>query len=442
MGKRTKMVFIAAICVLVLVLPVLGSCAPTPKAAPPPQPGKVVKPASVGMVSFADMSGPARSVSYPAHVGVPASWKYLNDEEGGIDGVPINIIEVDTAYDIKKMRSAYEQYKGEVVTMTAPGQSGFYDALLERFIADKMPVAVNAGGADGFLYPPNGWVYGMINTCDMFGFYGQWVMENWKEARKPKVALLVGDYPGGRFTLFVNPYLESLGIEVVATEIIPMAGFTSGMEQLLRINRTKPDFVFTTIITSQLVVVLEELGTLGIKLGSKEMGRDYELIYCYGFGLDEMAMCRAERFDGLVVNRWLLDYRSYGDPDWPRYTKLVDKYMEMYKIPKYRLAPGPAAFNTGLNMAEAVRQAVKAVGWEKLTSETVGINGYPNIKDFKTGVGPSVTFTLDDPREKQGQLFRVYKDGSYKNLTEWRDRPWVFKWLAEKGLPFAKRVIK
>lgn len=428
MEKRTRLVFGVVVSLLLLALPVVASCAPKEVEVPG-------KPASVGLASFVDMTGPARSVSYPAHVGIITAWKYLNEAEGGIAGVPINIVEVDTAYDVKKMRTGYEQYKDKVVTMTAPGQSGFYDALLERAIKDKMPFYINTGGADAFLYPPAGWAFGIVNTCDMFGFYGQWAMENWTEARKPRVAMLLGDYPGGRFPLFSPPYLEDLGMEVVATELLPFTGLTSAMDQLLRINAAEPDFIFTTIIVSQLVVVLEELRSLEIKLGSREMGGDFELFYCYGFGLDEMGMFRPENYDGIVVHQWDCDHRSYGDPDWPVYTKLVDKYMEYYNVPKERLAPGHAAFSTGLIMAEAVRQAVAEVGWENLTSEAVGLYGYPSVKDFETGVGFKATITPDDPRTGGSRLYRLYKDGSYEYLTEFSKPPWVFKWLDQHGFP-------
>jgi len=321
MKERTRLVFGVVMGMLLLALPVVSGCAP--EEAPPPAPAEVVKPESVTIGAFVDMTGPVRAMSYPGHVGYVTYWRWLNETEGGIDGVPINYIEIDTAYDIKKMRSGYERYVDEMVTCEAQGQSPFFDSLLDRFVADKMPAMAGIGGSDAFLYPSNGWVYGGINTSDLFGTYGQWAMENWRESRKPRVALLLGDYPGGRFPLFCPPYLEDIGMEVVATELLPFRGLTSAMDQLLRITEAEPDFVFTTIIVPQLIIVLDELHGLGIELGSKEQGKDFELMYSYGFDMDMMAAMRPENWDGIVVNDNSWDFRRYDQPGYEFYTLMV-----------------------------------------------------------------------------------------------------------------------
>lgn len=435
MIKRTSIVFGVVISLLLLALPVLIGCAP--KETPPAPPGKVVKPASVGIAAFVDMTGPIRAMSYPGHVGYVTYWRWLNETKGGIDGVPIKIIEIDTAYDIKKMRAGYEQYKSEVLTMEAQGQSPFFDSLYENFKEDKMPVYASIGGSDAFLYPPTGWIFGGINTSDLFGGYAAWAMKNWKEARKPKVALLLGDYPGGRFPLFCPPYLENMGMEVVATELVPYRGLTSAMDQLLRVTRAKPDFVFTTLVVSQLIIVLDELRGMGIKLGPKAKGGDFELFYSYGFDKDMMAAMRPENWDGIVVAQvsgW--DFRYYGKPGYEFYTLMTDKYMEYYNVPKERLAPSIAGFSMGMIMAEAIKKAAEKVGWDRLTSEAVGLYGYPEIKNFETGLCPTISFSKDDPRGQFGYLFRLYKDGTTDFLQDIETLPWVFKWLDEHGKPF------
>ena len=420
---------IVLVCML-LSLSVIPGCAPQEKVTPAPP--KVVKPASVSLGLFTDMSGPLRAQAGPARQIINMCWKYVNEVEGGIDGVPINVIEADTATDVKKMRSAYEQYKNEVVTMTAPGQSGFYDALLKNFAEDKMPVYLNVGGSDGFLYPPTGWTFGCLNTADTFGFYGQWAMKNWKESRKPRVAMLLGDYPGGRFPLFCKPYLENLGMEVVATEILPLR-LASSMDQMLRIKDAKPDFVFTTIIVTQLVVVLEDLRNLGVKLGPTNQGNDFELFYSYGLGPNELGMFRPENYEGILIHNIECDVRFYGDPNFTDYTKLLDKYMSHFKVTKETFSSA-GGITTGLIMVEAVKRAVEKVGWEKLTSEAVGLYGYPGIKNWNSIVAGKITITKDDPRVSGGILCRLHKDGSYEfQIKEFTERPWVFKWLDEHG---------
>lgn len=437
MKRRSSFVFVVVMSLALLALPVMTGCAPQEAAPSPAAPAatEVIKPESVGIAAFVDMTGPMRAMSYPGHVGYITYWRWLNETQGGIDGVPINYIEIDTAYDIKKMRSGYERYKDEVVTLEAQGQSPFYDSLMPRLIEDKMPAFCNIGGSDAFVYPSTGWLYGAVNTTDLFGTYAQWVLKNWTEDRKPRVAFLLGDYPGGRFPLLCPPYLEAQGIEVVATELLPFKGLTSTMDQLLRIVKAEPDFIFTTIVTHQLVIVLDELHGLGIELGSREQGKDFELFTSYGFDQDMRAAMRPENWDGLIACDMSWDFQKYGDPDYPFYTLMVDKYMEYYDVPQERLAPSIAGFAGGMLMAEAIRLAVEEVGWENLTSEAVGLYGYPNIKDFDTGLCPPITFSKDDGRQQGGLLFRTYEDGSTEELWTYTNMPWVFKWLDEHGFP-------
>ena len=89
----------------------------------------------------------------------------------------------------------------------------------------------------------------------------------------------------------------------------------------------------------------------------------------------------------------------------------------------------------GMIMAEAIRLAVEEVGWENLTSEAVGLYGYPRIKNYETGLCPTISFGKDDPRGEFGYLFRLYEDGTTDSLEEFSKLPWVFKWLDENGHP-------
>jgi len=207
------------------------------------------------------------------------------------------------------------------------------------------------------------------------------------------------------------------------------------MDQLLRITKAKPDFVFTTIVTNQLVIVLDELHGMGIELGPREQGKDFELFTSYGFDQDMRAAMRPENWDGLIASDNSWDFQKYGDPDYPFYTLMVDKYMEYYDVPQERLAPSIAGFYGGMIMAEAIRLAAEEVGWENLTGEAVGLYGYPNVKNFDTGLCPPVTFSKDDGRLQAGYLFRTYEDGSTEDLWVYTKQPWVFKWLDEQGFP-------
>lgn len=87
--------------------------------------------------------------------------RYVNEVEGGVDGVKIFVQECETAYEIERGIECYERYKkgydGAPTAAIYPHSSGLDVALTDRSRVDKVPIISPGGGqnvaTDGRVFP-------------------------------------------------------------------------------------------------------------------------------------------------------------------------------------------------------------------------------------------------------------------------------------------------
>ena len=64
----------------------------------------------VAYLSLSDYTGPVAGIVAPGDMGAVDFFKYINDK-GGVQGVKIRFITVDTRYDVARAMSAYKRYR-------------------------------------------------------------------------------------------------------------------------------------------------------------------------------------------------------------------------------------------------------------------------------------------------------------------------------------------
>jgi branched-chain amino acid transport system substrate-binding protein len=106
-------------------------------------------------------TGPYASSGIPQWAGIRDYLTYVNDVQGGVDGVKVFVQECETAYTLERGFECYERYKngydGAPVAILMGTSSGFDVAASEKIRADKVPLVTNAGGredaVDGSVFP-------------------------------------------------------------------------------------------------------------------------------------------------------------------------------------------------------------------------------------------------------------------------------------------------
>src|SRR5215467_15420609 len=105
-------------------------------------------------------TGPYANSGIPIANGMHDYLTMLNERDGGIGGVKINVEECETGYDTKKGVECYEQVKAKNPVVLNPYSTGITLPLIPKAAIDKIPILSMAYGlsasADGNTFP---WIF-------------------------------------------------------------------------------------------------------------------------------------------------------------------------------------------------------------------------------------------------------------------------------------------
>lgn len=110
---------------------------------------------------FTYRTGPYAPSFIPFGAGNIDYLRYINEVEGGVDGVKILVQECETAYTIERGIECYERYKngynGALTAAIYPHSSGLDVVLTDKARIDKIPIVSPGGGqniaTDGRVFP-------------------------------------------------------------------------------------------------------------------------------------------------------------------------------------------------------------------------------------------------------------------------------------------------
>jgi len=94
-------------------------------------------------------TGPFANSGIPIANGMHDYLTMLNERDGGIGGVKINVEECETGYDTKKGVECYESVKGKNPAMINPWSTGTTLQLIPKAAVDKIPILSMAYGLSG-----------------------------------------------------------------------------------------------------------------------------------------------------------------------------------------------------------------------------------------------------------------------------------------------------
>jgi branched-chain amino acid transport system substrate-binding protein len=235
-------------------------------------------------------------------------------------------------------------------------------------------------------------------------------MENWKEARPPRVGVMGGDTAYGRaLDVMGSAYAESVGIEMLPMEFVPYVPLDT-TPQLLRMKKANPDYIHISSFAITALAVLRDAQRLGL-MGEIQFA-GYETSQCEL--LLEVLGPDAEGYLAARTGPW-------GGEDVEGLKLCHDLQM------KYHgniISQGDQAVNIRLIsvICEALRRAIEEVGYENLDGAAAKV-ALDSIKDFDPlGVG-STTYTPED--HEGSHRIRIYQvqGGEVVPVSDWREAP-------------------
>ncbi|MEW6669574.1 MAG: ABC transporter substrate-binding protein [Thermodesulfobacteriota bacterium] len=337
---------------------------------------------------------PWRKEKFPADIKLEVLWR--DDELKPAKALPI-----------------YEELKAKGMMVARISGSPIALALKDKMWADRMGGTSMATGPYYLSPPQSCFTYYPIYT-DALGAIADWFKGNWKETRKPKVAYLTADNAMGRSIEIpeMKAYLEKIGYEFVGTQYVPLVPTSPPTTQLTWLKEKGVDLALGVMINAGAQPTVKEMVRLGMgpfrahkmTFGTATPG------HCAIF-----APAMGELGDGYVC--------AGSFPNWDDPAPGVKFMIETQK--KYH--PDKLNYNImyhggmleGMIQVEALRLALQAVPFEKLTRKDVLEKGFFKIKSLPTGDISSTPITygegdiegVDQVRIDQVQKGKVVKVG-------------------------------
>jgi len=351
----------------------------------------------------------------------------LLNSKGGIEGYKIRVIEIDNEYKVPPAMEAHERFKKDGAILEGlygtPQTAAMSKKLEEDKILGTSPGFGTSAASDGKKYPyvfpiaASYWSQGAAAVA----FAKQQLGGNLKGK---KIAYLLYDNPAGKEPLeILEDLAKSEGFEM-RTFAVPAPGVEMAAQVLDITARFKPDFVIAHLFGRAPSVAIKEL---------KGKGYPMSKVISLVWGSAESDIKAAGGY-AIAEGYHTLQFAGVGTD-----FQVIKDINAMYKADG---KPAPSAqevsvyYNRGVMTAaihaEAVRNAIKAKGGAKPTSEDVK-KGMESIKGFSLGgMVPPMEITAADHEGggwvqvwtvkggklvKNGDWFRAYRDVINRHLV-------------------------
>ncbi len=208
----------------------------------------VAAPAAFADLVFPSLSyrtGPYSPGGIPVADGFEDYMTLLNERDGGIGGVPIRVLQCETAYNTQKGVECYEATKGEGSLVYMPLSTGITYQLIPKATADGIPVHSMGYGrtavADGtifshiFSFPAHYWDGASIAVNHILDLNDQDISDK-------KIGLVYHNSAYGKEPIRTLQELSKKhGFELMLIPVDPPG--QEQKSQWLQIRREKPDYL-------------------------------------------------------------------------------------------------------------------------------------------------------------------------------------------------------
>ena len=344
-----------------IVLPVVATSAPA---------------AEMTIPSLVYRTGPYAPNGIPFANGYADFWNLLNERDGGIEGVKINLVECETAYNTQQGVECYESTKGQGsgALIYQPLSTGITYQLIPKATADKIPVFSMGYGrtsaANGKIFP---WVFNFPATYwSQATVFVQYIADQeggTDKLKGKKIALVYHNSAYGKEPIrTLEAAAAKFGFELM---LLPVDH--PGQEQKatwLQIRRERPDWVLMWGWGVMNQVAVKEAASIRYPMD--------HFIGVWWSGSENDVLPAGEAADGYLSGA----FHAPGS-DFPLHQDIFKHLYDKNKGAGERERVGEVLYNRGLVAAmwtsEAIRAAMKIHDTKSLTGAMVR-DGFESLK--------------------------------------------------------------
>lgn len=211
-----------------------------------------------------DLTGATSEVSIPYAEGI-RDYVLVCNEQGGINGRRLELIDRDYGYNIDRARKVYRELVDEEDVLVVMGWgTGDTEALREVVAEDEIPF-MSASYADSLTvveHAPYNFVVG-VTYSDQMRIALRFIHDNWTlSSRAARVAFVYSETPFG--TSPIESGRESareLGLELVAEEVVSLST-VDATDRVLAMAEKEPDFMVVQESTSAASAIVQAVDRL------------------------------------------------------------------------------------------------------------------------------------------------------------------------------------
>jgi ABC-type branched-subunit amino acid transport system substrate-binding protein len=398
--------------------------------------GNVLAAEKYGIGFLGDLTGPLGFWNAPRLVGIQDAIEYMNKTFGGIGGREVYLEWEDTKSKIDIATSAYERLVAKKFPIWHTCGTGEQQILKQRYEADRSQCIYTCSTSPNVIYPP-GYCFGTAAYYpDEWGFFVDWVVENWdfkKMGRGPRMAILTYGSGYGKACItdeFLN-YAKSKGAEIVDTIFVPFVT-VDATTPLMKAKKAGADWCFGQWIyqTVPPYLTANYKMNLGLKFAVNTFGVDDVMIY---------NSTPQEAAIGLTgITNWRLTWE-----DTPGLKIIRKTWEEKNRRPEDRGAAYILGWMNTWQTKRLIEETLARVGsWDKITSKEVRITseswGDVDVNGLgKLTYGKALRGTSD---VRMAQVKKVKVDGKdvirWDYVTDWRKAPFLVQKDWQEPLPY------
>jgi len=366
----------------------------------------------VTYLSLADYTAAIAGLNVPADMGCEDYIKDLN-ARGGVDGVKVKFIGVDTRYDVARGVSAYKRYRTEskLLVINAIG-TPIGKAVAPLATKDKLITLVPG---DGEFQANLGRIFVWGPTYqDSFAATVDWILSDWKKKGKagaPKVGYISWDNAYGKeFLRGGKEYAEKMGVRLAPPEFFP-AGSLDHTVYLARLAKAEVNYIFVGGVDPTPTNVIRDAQKLGLT-------KTIQFICDYWGPTSLGVRLHPEALEGVVI----VSYYLRGDEArkhplatlWTKYGRgKLEDMNEVYTI----------GMSWAMTFEAALKIALKQVGYKKLDGEAI-FQAYQKLTGVeRAGLQGPCAYS---PTSRRGSLevrFYQVQGGKIASISGWIKAP-------------------
>ena len=367
----------------------------------------------VVFLDLSDYTGPVAGLALPGSMGTEDYLKYIN-AKGGVDGVTVKYMGVDTRYDVARAVSAFKRQRRNPDLVAVGIVSTPVGKMLQALTKKEKLVIHVPGDGEFQAHPGNFFAWGSVYQ-DAFAATIDWILDDWKKkgmSGAPKVAVLSWDNAYGREMLRGGKeYAEKNGVTILPSELFPPGSLKHDV-YLTRLDQAGANYIYVGGVDPTQTNVMRDATALGLTKKIQFIS-DYWGPSSLGVGLHPDAL------EGMVVVSFFLRGQEAFDHPlmkelWTNIRKQpMDKFNEGYGI----------GVTAGMNLVGALEDVIKREGAGKISREEVW-KSYQNLAGMgHDGILGPCTY---GPKNRNGSdVVKFYKvtGGKIVPITDWVKAP-------------------